>query len=271
MPELPEVETIRSCITAKVAGQQISRVIVRNSRLRWPVSRHLAASLAGRTVLAVERRAKYLLFRCNDGCLIIHLGMSGTLTFLPEITPPLKHDHLDLVFGDDSCLRFNDPRRFGAVLWTSGDPLTHPLLEGLGPEPLGNGLSGSYLFRRSRHRTVAVKQFIMDNHIVVGIGNIYANEALFAAGIHPAREAGQVSLKRYQRLAEAIRQVLAAALRAGGTTLRDFCDASGNPGYFQLELKVYGRANQPCPGCGLPIKQLRQGQRSSFFCGRCQR
>jgi formamidopyrimidine-DNA glycosylase len=246
-------------------------VVVRNRDLRWPLSNQFAARVAGQTVRAVSRRGKYLLLSCEAGTIIIHLGMSGRLTILPALTAPGKHDHLDFVFSNDQCLRFNDPRRFGSVLWTAKPPVQHPLLAGLGPEPLEAGLNAAYLYRRSRRRKVAVKQFIMDSHIVVGIGNIYANEALFSAGIHPARPAGRISAVRYQRLVEAIQRVLRDALRQGGTTLRDFCDSNGNPGHFQLLLSVYGRTGQPCPVCGQPIQQVRQGQRSTFFCGKCQR
>ena len=271
MPELPEVETIRRCIMPLVQGREIVRVVVRNRDLRWPLSNQFASRVTGQTVQAVGRRGKYLLLRCAAGTILIHLGMSGKLSILPAGTAPVKHDHLDFVFSNNQCLRFNDPRRFGSVLWTAKPLAEHPLLAGLGPEPLEAGLNGAYLYRRSRRRQLAVKQFIMDSHIVVGIGNIYANEALFSAGIHPARPAGRISLLRYERLVEAIRRVLQDALRQGGTTLRDFCDSNGNPGYFQLMLSVYGRAGQPCPVCGRPIQQVRQGQRSTYFCGRCQR
>jgi formamidopyrimidine-DNA glycosylase len=271
MPELPEVETIRRGIMPFVEGQEIVRVVVRNRDLRWPLSNQFASRVTGQIVQVVARRGKYLLLRCAAGTIIIHLGMSGKLSILPLHTAPGKHDHVDFVFSNNQCLRFNDPRRFGSVLWTAEPLAEHPLLAGLGPEPLEAELNATYLYRRSRKRQLAVKQFIMDSHIVVGIGNIYANEALFKAGIHPARPAGRLSVLRYERLVEAIRRVLQDALRQGGTTLRDFCDSNGTPGHFQMMLDVYGRVGQPCKVCGRPIQQVRQGQRSTYFCGRCQR
>ncbi len=269
MPELPEVETTRRGIAPLVEGRRVSRVVVRQPRLRRPVPEELPGLLARRTLQRVERRAKYLLLRFRHGTLILHLGMSGSLRVVPPETPPEKHDHFDLVLGD-RCLRLRDPRRFGAVLWTGEDPLAHPLLRHLGPEPLGPAFDGDHLHRRSRGRTAAVKNFIMDGRTVVGVGNIYASEALFEAGIHPARPCGRISPERYRRLAEAIRRILADAIEQGGTTLRDFRRADGRPGYFVQELKVYGRTGDPCPRCGAPVRQRVIGQRSSFYCGRCQ-
>ena len=270
MPELPEVETTRRGIAPLVEGRRVSRVVVRQPRLRWPVPEELPELLARRTLQRVERRAKYLLLRFGHGTLILHLGMSGSLRVVPPRTPPEKHDHFDLVLGG-RCLRLRDPRRFGAVLWTGEDPARHPLLANLGPEPLEAAFDGAHLHRRSRGRATAVKNFIMDGRIVVGVGNIYASEALFEAGIHPARPCGRISLERYRRLADAIRRTLAHAIEQGGTTLRDFRQADGRPGYFVQALKVYGREGAPCPRCGAPVRQRVIGQRSSFYCGRCQR
>jgi len=271
MPELPEVETIRRYLEQRLTGQRIEGVTIRHASLRRPVSRTLPKKLAGQTIQAVERRAKYLLLRCGTGTLILHLGMTGRLTVLPAATPALKHDHLDLLLADKKCLRFNDSRRFGTVLWTTQDPRLHPLLADLGIEPLKPDFTGAYLHQRARGRIVAIKNFIMNQHVVVGVGNIYASEALFQAGIHPARPAGKLSLQRYERLAGAIQQVLEAALAAGGTTLRDYRQGDGNPGGFQVQLLVYGRAGEPCTTCGRPVQQTRIGQRSAYFCRKCQR
>ncbi len=270
MPELPEVETTRSGIAPHIQGQRISGVVVRQAQLRWPIPANLAELLGGRTVRAVERRAKYLLLRLTNGCLILHLGMSGSLRILPRDTVPGKHDHFDLLFKH-CCLRLRDPRRFGAVLWTDQPLDRHPLIAHLGPEPLSEAFNGAYLHRQAQQRRVAIKNLIMDGRVVVGVGNIYANEALFRAGIHPARPAGRISAARCARLAEEIKQVLAAAIVQGGTTLRDFQQEDGKPGYFAQELLVYGKAGGACPGCGSPLKQQRIGQRSSFYCSRCQR
>ncbi|MCK8602076.1 bifunctional DNA-formamidopyrimidine glycosylase/DNA-(apurinic or apyrimidinic site) lyase [Desulfoferrobacter suflitae] len=271
MPELPEVETIRRCIAPEITGQTVTRVIVRNAALRWPVPVELARSLPGQRVIAVERRAKYLLIQTEGGTLIMHLGMSGTLLVRRNQQPADKHDHLDLVFGNGKILRFNDPRRFGCALWTTEPPDQHPLLAALGKEPLEDGLTAQYLYEQSRGRALKIKEFLMNSRIVSGIGNIYANESLFAAGIHPNRAAGRISLKRYERLTNAIKKVLVNALQQGGTTLRDFCDASGKPGYFQLQLMVYDRAGAPCRICGSAIRRIRSGQRSTYFCRMCQR
>lgn len=270
MPELPEVETTRSGIAPHIQGQRISGVLVRQPRLRWPIADDLAGRLTGRTVRSVERRAKYLLLNLANGTLILHLGMSGSLRILPRETVPGKHDHFDLLFRS-CCLRLRDPRRFGAVLWTDHPVAQHPLIAHLGPEPLSAEFNGGYLHRQAQQRRVAVKSLIMDGRVVVGVGNIYANEALFRAGIHPARPAGRISAARCGRLAEEIKSVLAAAILQGGTTLRDFQQEDGKPGYFAQELLVYGKAGGACPRCGSPLKQQRIGQRSSFYCSRCQR
>jgi len=271
MPELPEVETIRRCIAPEIVGQTVTNVIVRNASLRWPVPTDLARCLPTQKIISVERRAKYLLLRTDAGSAIIHLGMSGKLLVCRQNKAVEKHDHLDLVFANGKILRFNDPRRFGCALWTSDDPTQHPLLATLGKEPLEDGLTAEYLFHESRGRSLKIKEFLMNSRIIVGIGNIYANESLFAAGIHPRRAAGRISLKRYERLKAAIKEVLTNALRQGGTTLRDFCDAAGNPGHFQLQLMVYNRAGESCRSCGSLIQQIRIGQRSTYFCKKCQR
>lgn len=271
MPELPEVETTRRGIAPHVIGARIDDVVVRERRLRWPVPRGLATTLRGQRFLRIDRRAKYLLFRSGAGCMILHLGMSGSLRVVEPGARREKHDHVDFVFASGRRLRFRDPRRFGSIHWTAGDPLAHALLRGLGPEPLDPGFSGEYLHARSRGRVQAVKNFIMDSRVVVGVGNIYASESLHAAGIRPQQAAGRVSLARYRRLAGEIRSVLNAAIGKGGTTLRDFVSGVGEPGYFRLELRVYERAGEPCPGCGAPIRSIRIGQRSSFYCPKCQR
>lgn len=271
MPELPEVETIRCGIEPFIKGRRVTQVVVRTPRLRWPIPVDLASLLCGQTVYAVERRAKYLLLRTAVGTLLIHLGMSGYLRVLEQSHAPGKHDHVDIEFAGGICLRLNDVRRFGAMLWVDGDPMQHPLLTDLGPEPLSEELDGAYLYQRSRGRRLAVKPFIMDSKVVVGVGNIYASESLFRAGINPARAAGQISLARYQRFTEAIRQVLLEAIAAGGTTLRDFSDQDGRPGYFSQQLQVYGRAGEPCSSCGQAIVKIQLGQRSTYFCQKCQR
>ena len=270
MPELPEVETTRRGITPYTLAQRVTHVIVRNPNLRQIVSPQLATALPGQTIHAIDRRGKYLLLRSTAGTVIIHLGMSGNLQILSASTPAEKHDHVDIVLASGQCLRLCDPRRFGAVVWTCEDPLQHLLLRNLGPEPLDDGFTETHLYQASRNRKVTVKQFIMNGHIVTGVGNIYASESLFLAGIHPECSAGRVSRKRYERLTIAIKQVLNAAIVQGGTTLRDFYNGEGKPGYFQQQLNVYGRADEPCHTCQRPISQLRQGQRSTFYCTGCQ-
>jgi len=270
MPELPEVETTRRGIAPHLCGQRVRAVVVREPRLRWPVTPALARGLAGRRIDAVERRAKYLLLRAGDHSLILHLGMSGRLRLTPPSTALKPHDHLDVVLESDLCLRLNDPRRFGAALWWPGDPLTHPLLRALGPEPLSPAFTGDALYGRSRGRRAPVKAFVMDSRVVVGVGNIYANEALFLAGIHPRRAAGRISRARYGRLAGAIKTVLADAIGRGGTTLRDYVSADGSPGFFQLELCVYGRAGEPCRRCAMPVRRITASQRGTFYCPHCQ-
>ncbi|MDA3922692.1 MAG: bifunctional DNA-formamidopyrimidine glycosylase/DNA-(apurinic or apyrimidinic site) lyase [Salinisphaera sp.] len=271
MPELPEVETTRAGIEPHVRGQSVRTVIVRQPQLRWPVTETLASDLPGQTIHAVRRRAKYLLFVADRGHVCLHLGMSGRLRIVPADTPVAKHDHLDIVLDNDQTIRFNDARRFGSVFWLTGDPQAFSLLSKLGPEPLSDDFDGAWLHARAAGRRTPVKSVIMDAAVVVGVGNIYACEALHAAGIHPRRAAARISAGRYNRLAEAIRQVLRDAIVAGGTTLRDYIGVDGDSGYFQLQLAAYGRAGQPCPrGCG-PIRREIVGQRSTFFCPVCQR
>lgn len=276
MPELPEVEVTRLGIRPHLEGRRLTGAVVREPRLRWPVPANLATTVAGSRVQAVRRRAKYLLLELeaqngSRGTLLIHLGMSGSLRVVPATRKPTPHDHLDLELEDGRVLRLRDPRRFGALLWTAEPVEAHPRLTGLGPEPLGDELTGDYLYGRSRGRTAAVKAFLMDASVVAGIGNIYASEALFRAGIHPGRAAGRVGRKRYHRLAEALRTVLEAAIEAGGTTLRDFTSGEEAPGYFRQQLAVYHREGEPCPACGRPLARAVVAQRSSFYCTRCQR
>jgi len=271
MPELPEVETTRRGIEPYLVGARIHAITVRQKQLRWPVPDTLDRQLGGAKILRVKRRAKYLLLETTRGTLIIHLGMSGSLRIVDEGLAPGTHDHIDLHFGKGRLLRYTDPRRFGAWLWCEQAVDQHPLLASLGPEPLDDAFTGDTLFKRSRGRKLAVKSLIMDSHTVAGVGNIYANEALFMARIHPQRAAGRISRARYVRLADAIRTVLTDAIRQGGTTLRDFLNSEGKPGYFQQSLNVYGRASEPCPRCGAAIRETRSGQRSTFYCPHCQR
>jgi formamidopyrimidine-DNA glycosylase len=272
MPELPEVETTRRGVAPWVEGVRVTGVLLRQRRLRWPVPRKLVTELPGRRVLAAERRAKYLLFRAEgDRSLVLHLGMSGSLRVLQQAGPPGPHDHLDIALESGRVLRFNDPRRFGSADWVAGDPLAHPRLRELGPEPLGPEFTPEYLADACHARKVAIKQHIMNGRVVVGVGNIYASEALFRAGIHPARAAGRIGEARLAALVAAIRGVLNDAIRQGGTTLRDFAWGEGQRGYFRPELAAYGRAGEPCPRCGGAIRAVVQGQRATYYCARCQR
>ncbi|EUB86692.1 bifunctional DNA-formamidopyrimidine glycosylase/DNA-(apurinic or apyrimidinic site) lyase [Pseudomonas sp. GM30] len=269
MPELPEVETTRRGIAPHLEGQRVGRVIVRDRRLRWPIPEDLDVRLSGQRIVLVERRAKYLLINAEVGTLISHLGMSGNLRLVEVGLPALKHEHVDIELESGLALRYTDPRRFGAMLWST-DPLNHELLIRLGPEPLTDLFDGERLFQLSRGRSMAVKPFIMDNAVVVGVGNIYATEALFAAGIDPRREAKSISRARYLKLAIEIKRILAAAIERGGTTLRDFIGGDGQPGYFQQELFVYGRGGENCKVCGTGLREVKLGQRASVFCPRCQ-
>ncbi len=270
MPELPEVETTRRGIEPLVVNKGVDRVLIHNASLRWPVPTTLCHLLPGQKASRVWRRSKYLLFDFNHGTLIVHLGMTGHLRLDPAVAENRKHDHVEIVFTDGTALRYNDPRRFGAILWTDDDPLEHPRLSALGPEPFAPEFNATYLYQRSRNRKVAVKQFLMDAHVVVGVGNIYASEALFRAGIAPACHAGKISKAAYKRLVETVVEVLKEALAAGGTTIRDFADSEGRPGYFTQSLCVYGRVGQPCVTCKTLIKQIKLGQRSTFYCPSCQ-
>ena len=271
MPELPEIETICQGIAPLIVGLSVAEVIVREARLRILIPADLSVSLVGRQVLAVSRRAKYLLIHFSgDRTLLLHLGMSGTLLYLPKPLPFDRHDHVEIIFTQGNRLRFRDPRRFGAILLCSGEPLAHPLLSTLGPEPLSGDFNTEYLYARSRRRTVTVKSFLMEQKTVVGVGNIYASEALYAAGIAPWIAAGAISRSRYGRLVEEVRAVLQRAIAAGGTTLRDFQSADGKPGYFAQQLAVYGRAGEKCRKCGCEIQNMRIGGRSSFYCSVCQ-
>ena len=269
MPELPEVETTCRGIAPHVTGKRVTRVIVRNPNLRWPVSARLGKELSGQTINEVSRRAKYLLLHTAAGTAILHLGMSGSLCLVRSSAIVGKHDHVDIVFGK-TALRLTDPRRFGSLHWTRRPPGQHRLISPLGPEPLADTFTGDHLYQASRNRKVAIKQFIMNSHIVVGIGNIYASEALYMAGIHPQRAAGKTSRKKYQLLAEVIKEVLNNSIAQGGTTLRDFVNGDGKPGYFKQQLNVYGKAGEPCVSCQAPIREIRQGQRSTFYCSMCQ-
>lgn len=270
MPELPEVETTRRGIAPYLVGRRVDALKIRQPRLRWPIPAALRKNLPGQRIMAVERRAKYLLVHTEPGSALLHLGMSGSLRVLPAATPAGPHDHVDWQLDSGRLLRFTDPRRFGCQLWQPRDTV-HRLLATLGPEPLGGDFDGAHLWRASRGRAASVKTFLMDQKTVVGVGNIYAAEALFAAGIRPTRAAGSVSKAQYKRLATEIRRILAHAITRGGTTLRDYLRPDGEPGYFEQELFVYGRGGEPCRVCGTPIKSIRLGQRSTFHCPACQR
>jgi len=270
MPELPEVETACRGIAPLLVGRCVERVVVRERRLRWSVPQSLIRELPGQTFRSVSRRAKYLLLGCDHGTVILHLGMSGSLRIVPCETAPTKHDHVDIVLDNRRCLRLRDPRRFGTLLWTHAEPLNHRLLRDLGPEPFERGFNAEHLFRVTRRRRVALRDLLLNSHIVVGIGNIYANEALFAARLRPQRPAGRLTRAQCATVVAAVRRTLIRAIRAGGTTLRDFQNVDGLPGYFQQTLRVYDRAGEPCPRCGSRIKGLRIGQRSAFYCPHCQ-
>lgn len=270
MPELPEVETSRRGIAPWLEQQQVLKVTVRERRLRWPVPDVIDSELPGKFIRSLRRRAKYLLFDTGAGTLMLHLGMSGSLRIIDPLEPAGRHDHVDIEVANGKALRFRDPRRFGSLLWTE-NPADHPLLRDLGPEPLSDDFSGQHLWQQARGRRSSVKQFIMNSNIVVGVGNIYASEALFLAGIHPKRHANRVSLQRMLALAGAIRTVLDRAITAGGTTLRDFHNGDGEPGYFRQELAVYGRPGLPCIVCKRPVSAVSLGQRSTFYCIGCQR
>ena len=269
MPELPEVEVSKMGITPHIKGQSIDEIIVRQPKLRWMIPEKLQ-HLKNQKIMSIERRAKYLLLNTEVGSIIIHLGMSGSLRVLDKNYPVEKHDHVDLILTNGKMLRYNDPRRFGAWLWQEKDQI-HELLSNLGPEPLDDEFCAGDMFEKAKAKKIAVKQFIMDNKMVVGVGNIYANESLFSARIHPQVPAGELSLEQWNVLTSEIKQVLAIAIQQGGTTLKDFNQADGKPGYFKQELKVYGRGGQHCVQCDAILKEIRQGQRTTVYCSECQR
>ena len=271
MPELPEVETTRRGIAPHLIGQRIDECVVRDGRLRWPVDSALSQRISGARIGSISRRAKYLLVETDRGTVIIHLGMSGSLRITTNNVAVEKHDHVDFRLSNSQLLRYHDPRRFGSIHFVRENPMQHPLLASLGVEPLEDSFSGELLHAAGRNRRGPVKQLIMDGHVVVGVGNIYASEALFLAGIHPSRPARRIALVRYQRLAQAIRRILTQAIERGGTTLRDFVNESGQPGYFAQELAVYGRSGKPCHKCGGPLRNRVISQRNTFLCPVCQR
>jgi len=270
MPELPEVETTRRGLAPHLVDASIAKLTVREPRLRWPVPPELARNVAGCRITGLGRRGKYLLLELDRGCLVIHLGMSGSLRYLPAAEAVRTHDHFDIELAGGGLVRFNDPRRFGSLHYTS-EPASHPLLADLGPEPLGPDFTPDYLWQQTRGRRTAIKLLIMNSHVVVGVGNIYANEALFRAGIHPGRQAARISRSRLARLQAEIRAVLEDALRSGGTTLRDFVGSDGRPGYFRQSLDVYEREDEPCKRCSTPIRRRVLGQRATYYCPTCQR
>lgn len=270
MPELPEVETTRRGIEPLIANKVVEKVFILNGSLRWAVPEKLTVLMPGQRFISVERRSKYLLFNLSQGTMIVHLGMTGHLRVDATLSQRRKHDHVEITFTDGTCLRYNDTRRFGSILWTEQDPLQHVRIATLGPEPFDETFNADYLYQLSRNRKVAVKPFLMDAHVVVGVGNIYASEALFKARIAPLRPAGKVSKASYLRIVDSVKEILEQAIKAGGTTIRDFSNSDGNPGYFKQELRVYGRAGQKCTVCDTLIKQIKLGQRSTFYCPTCQ-
>lgn len=271
MPELPEVETSRRGIEPHLLNKTIKTVTIRQHKLRWPIPKNLPALAEGNKIREVCRRAKYIYLRLDNGSIIIHLGMSGSLRICTDKTPPEKHDHVDIRVSSNKILRLRDPRKFGCVLWTADDINEHKLIKSLGPEPLDDDFTALYLYKKSRKRTCSIKSFIMNSHMVVGVGNIYASESLFKAGISPKRKAGSVSLARFEKLVAAIKVTLRESIEQGGTTLKDFTDGDGQPGYFAQKLLVYGRTGDDCSLCGHPIKQFTQQARSTFYCSQCQR
>ena len=270
MPELPEVETILRGLCRQIMGMVIQDVIIRQPQLRWPIPSDLKQCLVQQEVKQLSRRGKYLLIQFTTGTLIIHLGMSGSIRIFEQATPPTLHDHVDIIFSDNRFLRYNDPRRFGAILWMNQGSAIHPLLQMMGIEPLDTHFTGQYLMQYCSHRRAPIKSLIMNSQIVTGIGNIYAAEALFLAQIHPATPAESLTEHHYTQLVSAIKKVLKAAIEQGGTTLKDYKNSEGKPGYFAQNLHVYGRANQPCTACGNPLQQMQLGQRSTVFCSFCQ-
>jgi formamidopyrimidine-DNA glycosylase len=269
MPELPEVEITRRGLLP-LLNQTVKNVVIRKASMRWPIPAHLPETLINQKLISLNRRAKYILADFECGTLLLHLGMSGRISLLVRNYPPEKHDHFDIEFVEGSVLRLRDPRRFGAVLWAGSAPNTHALLAALGPEPLEDDFNEKYLHAELRSRSAAIKIAIMDSHLVVGVGNIYASESLFRARIHPETPAKTLTLRQCEKLVSEIKDTLSAALDAGGSSISDFFGADGNPGYFQQEYFAYGRTDEPCKVCSKPIKCIRLGQRSTFFCAHCQ-
>ncbi|RPI46394.1 MAG: bifunctional DNA-formamidopyrimidine glycosylase/DNA-(apurinic or apyrimidinic site) lyase [Betaproteobacteria bacterium] len=271
MPELPEVETTRRGLAPHLVGRRIDEVVIRNARLRWPIAADFRTALKGQRIRDLRRRAKYLIMDLDQGAVIVHLGMSGALSLVAAGVPAAKHDHVDVVIEDGRVLRLTDPRRFGSVHYVHEDPDRHALLASLGPEPLSLEFNGRGMYALTRGRRASVKETLMNARVVAGVGNIYANEALFRARIHPRAPAGRISLRRYEALVTAVRETLADAIRAGGSSLRDWHHADGSLGYFQQQYFVYDRRGEPCRRCGASILELRLGQRATYFCPRCQR
>jgi formamidopyrimidine-DNA glycosylase len=271
MPELPEVEVVRLGISPYVIKQAVVDVIVRHLHLRFPIPYQLKKILIGQPIQEIQRRGKYLLFLFPHGTLILHLGMSGSLRVLTKATLPKKHDHVDILLSSHHCLRYNDPRRFGAILWTDQHYLKHPLLVSLGPEPLSPQLTSNYLLAKAKKKKTPVKSFLMNSQVLVGVGNIYANEALYRAGIHPSTPAGKINKSQWQNLCRIIKAVLRKAIKQGGTTLKDFVNSDGKPGYFKHHLLAYGKAGTPCTKCGVIFEEIRITQRTTVFCPRCQK
>lgn len=271
MPELPEVETTKRGIEPHLVGKAISEIVIREKRFRWPIQNCLKKNIQKKIILKISRRSKYILFHLENGCFMIHLGMSGSLRITNAKQEIKKHDHIDIKINKNTILRFNDPRRFGSLLWLGKKPHNHFLLNKLGPEPFNEEFTPDYLFEKSRNRKLPIKNFIMNNNIVVGVGNIYANEALFISGIRPSRKSYKVTKKDFEKLTDAIVKVLKSSIEMGGTTLKDFVNSDGNPGYFQQTLFVYGRDKESCKKCKGEIYLQRIGQRSSFFCKNCQK
>jgi len=270
MPELPEVETTRRGIYPHIQLQKVASVIIRRRDLRWPIPENISQLIEGKLLLDINRRGKYLLMEFESGTALLHLGMSGSISILNSEIPPGKHDHFELYFANNKIMRFNDPRRFGCFIWAGKEPLAHKLLVNLGVEPLDQGFNAEYIYQAGKKKKISIKQLVMDSKLLVGVGNIYANESLFLAGIHPARAANRISLKRYERLVSNIKKVLTKAIEQGGTTLQDFTQVNGRPGYFSQALRVYGKAGQPCSNCNTLLSEIRQSGRSSVFCNNCQ-
>jgi formamidopyrimidine-DNA glycosylase len=270
MPELPEVETVKCGLKPHIENKTIQDVTVRHSQLRWPIPADLKNQLTGQLVIKITRRGKYLLLQVTSGTLIIHLGMSGSLRVITQNLLPTRHDHVDIVLSDKTIIRYNDPRRFGAILWTANDPFTHPLLQAIGIEPLDEHFTGHYLQQKALKRHAPIKSFLMNSKMVAGIGNIYAAEALFLAKIHPMMPAHALTITECDNLVHAIKQILHNAIESGGTTLKDFVNSEGKPGYFSQNLQVYGRAKLPCKICATLLESFQLGQRSTVFCGHCQ-